>query len=113
MQRQRSAAYCCGCAFAKNMRQAFLCLVTQEIAVNATAKNEETGPDNEKQKDADRQKGMGAAREKRTARTARAGQKAVLAIGGKTLDSFHLPLAEADFLRFLCQQPRQNKSAIP
>ncbi|WP_266035022.1 hypothetical protein, partial [Brucella intermedia] len=40
-------------------------------------------------------------------------QRASLAISGETLDSFHLPLAEADLLRFLCQQPSQKKSAMP
>jgi len=56
---------------------------------------------------------MGTARQEGAARTCRARQKATLAVGGETLDSFHLPLAEADLLRFLCQQPSQKKSFMP
>ncbi len=54
IQRQRRATYGGRCAFSENMRQAFLRFVTQKIAVNAAAKDDETGACDENQKNTDR-----------------------------------------------------------
>ena len=97
-----------GSALAQHLRQTLLRLRTQQFAVDPAAQNDESGATQKDQQKADRERSVKGARQHRPPRTQGGEPDIVYAARGQTFDSLQFPLAEADFLRFLCQRSGRN-----